>query len=93
MICFFDRFYNLDKYLPEKSFLVFNNTKAVPARIRLRKKIGGIVKVLFLVNETNGTYKANWSNEEIIRGMVDRKINIGEQRYMVILLCRGNLVK
>jgi S-adenosylmethionine:tRNA ribosyltransferase-isomerase len=71
---FFDRFYNLDKYLPKKSFLVFNNTKVLPARIRLKKKNGGVVEVLFLVNETNRSDKK-------IRGMVDRKINIGDKLF------------
>jgi S-adenosylmethionine:tRNA ribosyltransferase-isomerase len=76
----FDRFYNLDKYLPRKSFLVFNDTKVVPARIDLSKKTGGSVKVLFLVNETNETHKTNKSNR-FIRGLVDKKITLGEKLY------------
>lgn len=94
---FFDRFYNIDKYLPDKSFLVFNNTKVVPARIKLRKKNGGIVKVLFLVNEFNGACQDLFSSRRtsgrcreplrschplnIIRGMVDRKINIEDKLF------------
>ena len=34
----FDRFYNLDKYLPRNSFLVLNNTKVLPARVMMKKE-------------------------------------------------------
>jgi S-adenosylmethionine:tRNA ribosyltransferase-isomerase len=68
----FDRFYNLDKYLPKNSFLVLNNTKVLPARVLMRKASGGKVVVLFLVNEIN---------HNIIPVMVDRKILVGEKIY------------
>jgi S-adenosylmethionine:tRNA ribosyltransferase-isomerase len=86
---FFDRFINLDKYLPEKSFIVFNNTKVLPARIflhkekvfyqssslsGLRSRGGGKVEVLLLINE--------WRDgDKMIKGMVDRKIEIGQKLY------------
>jgi S-adenosylmethionine:tRNA ribosyltransferase-isomerase len=74
----FDYFYNLDKYLPKKSFLVLNDTKVLPARVqmtRLRQGSGGQGKViaLFLINESTRGNK--------IRTMVDRKVNIGEFLY------------
>jgi len=74
---YIDRFFNLDKYLPNDCFMVFNNTQVLPARvtmIRLHqgcgKQIRGRVNVLFLVNEPE--------NDQKIRVMVDRKVNVGD---------------
>lgn len=49
----FDKFYNLTKYLPKGSVLVFNETKVIPARLVLKKETGGKVKVLF-IKKTHG---------------------------------------
>ena len=68
----FDHFYNLDKYLPQNSFMVLNNTKVLPARVVMRKKSGGKVVVLLLVNEIVGN---------IIPIIVDRKITVGEKIF------------
>jgi S-adenosylmethionine:tRNA ribosyltransferase-isomerase len=43
-----DNFFNLGKYLPEHSFMVFNNTKVVPARLFFRKPTGAVIEVLCL---------------------------------------------
>ena len=78
----FDRFYNIDKYLPKDSFMVMNNTKVLPARVTMRKEshlrqgyggqAGGKVIVLLLVNEIiNDTLPI----------IVDRKINVGEKIF------------
>ncbi|MCX7880985.1 MAG: tRNA preQ1(34) S-adenosylmethionine ribosyltransferase-isomerase QueA [Patescibacteria group bacterium] len=69
----FDRFYNLNKHLPKNSFLILNNTKVLPARVVMKKKSGGKVAVLFLVNDLK--------NGHLIKVMVDRKINLGEKIY------------
>ncbi|RFS16427.1 S-adenosylmethionine:tRNA ribosyltransferase-isomerase [Emticicia sp. C21] len=44
-----DRFYNLIKHLPQESFLVFNNTKVIPARLFFQKLSGAIIEI-FLLN-------------------------------------------
>lgn len=68
----FDLFKNIDTYLPSNSLLVLNETKVVPARAYLYKKTGGKVEVLFLMNL--------WQeNEKIIKGIVDRKIEVGDE--------------
>ncbi len=69
----FDRFYNLDKYLPENSFLVLNNTKVLPARVEMKKSTGGKVIILFLVNEL--------ADARIVKVMADRKVNVGDFLY------------
>ncbi|GAB4219584.1 MAG: tRNA preQ1(34) S-adenosylmethionine ribosyltransferase-isomerase QueA [Candidatus Microgenomates bacterium] len=71
---YFDKFLNLDKYLPEKSFLVLNKSRVIPARVKLYKKTGGKVKVLFLVNELI-------NEKNLVKAIVDRKINIGEKLF------------
>jgi S-adenosylmethionine:tRNA ribosyltransferase-isomerase len=70
---FFDRFYNLDKYLPQKSFLVLNKTKVLPARVTLRKETGGKIKVLFLVDQLVN------SDSFLINALVDRKVKVGDK--------------
>ncbi len=43
-----DTYINLDHHLPEKSFLVFNNTKVVAARLLFQKPTGGVIEVFCL---------------------------------------------
>lgn len=69
----FDRFYNLDKYLPTNSFLVLNNSRVLPARVELKKESGGKVVALLLLNEYIG---------RTIRMMVDRKVKVGERLFI-----------
>lgn len=68
-----DTFSNLAKYLPERSLLVLNDTKVVPARLELRKKTGGKMIILFLFNE--------WDRKGCIKGLPDRGIAVGEILY------------
>jgi len=51
---FHDTFANLATHLPEKSVLVLNETRVVPARLMLRKETGGKIEVFVLANEVNG---------------------------------------
>lgn len=71
----FDSFANLARYIPEGSVLVLNDTKVVPARLQLMKATGGIVNILFLMNE--------WDGSETIRGLPDRAVGEGEQLTLV----------
>ena len=43
-----DIFYNLPKYLPEKSLMVFNNTKVIKARMHFRKETGALIEVFLM---------------------------------------------
>lgn len=43
-----DRYFNLASHLPENSFLVFNNTKVVEARILFHKNTGSIIEIFCL---------------------------------------------
>lgn len=68
-----DRFFNLNKYVPENSFLVLNKTKVLPSRIYLYKENGGKVKTLFLVNELKGA---------VVKAMLDRYVAIGQRLHI-----------
>jgi len=72
---YFDIFLNLDRYLPKNSFLVLNNTKVLPARVEMLKETGGKVKVLFLVDEALN------ENSKLIKGLVNKKLNLKEKIY------------
>src|SRR3989344_3819701 len=61
----FDKFYNLTKYLPPKSVLVFNDTKVIPARLYLKKETGGQVEILYLKTMINS-----------IEVLANRKLNL-----------------
>lgn len=47
---FFDTFRNLSEYVPEKSLVVLNDTKVLPARLWLKKETGGTIEVFVLAN-------------------------------------------
>jgi len=50
---FHDEFFNIGKYLPPNSLVVFNDTKVIPARLRARKQTGGRVEIFFLAKDGN----------------------------------------
>jgi len=72
---YFDFFLNLNKYLPQESFLVLNNTKVLPAKLEMLKETGGKIKILFLVDEAIN------KNSKFIRGLVNKRLNLGEKIY------------
>jgi S-adenosylmethionine:tRNA ribosyltransferase-isomerase len=43
-----DVFYNLPKYLPEGSLLVYNNTRVIQARMHFRKETGALIEVFLM---------------------------------------------
>lgn len=80
----FDRFYNLDKYLPKNSFLVLNKTRVSPARLTLFKETGGRVEILLLLNELQ-------ADDKIIKGLSDRKLVPGQKLFFERGAVNGNL--
>lgn len=43
-----DMFYNISKYLPAGSLMVFNNTRVIHARIHFKKSTGALIEVFLL---------------------------------------------
>ena len=43
-----DTYQNITAYLPEKSLLIFNNTKVIQARIQFQKPTGGVIEIFCL---------------------------------------------
>lgn len=55
-----DVYRNIASHLPDNSFLVFNNTKVIKARIRFQKSSGGIIEI-FLLEPSGVDYTATLS--------------------------------
>lgn len=51
---------NIAHYLPTDSFLIFNNTKVIKARIRFKKGSGGVIEI-FLLEPYHSDYTATLS--------------------------------
>lgn len=43
-----DIFYNLPKYLPKNSLMIFNNTKVIQARLHFKKVSGALIEIFLL---------------------------------------------
>lgn len=71
-------FSELPKFLPEKSVMVLNNTKVVPARLFLKKETGGRIEVFVLANELDIRL---YGNDIEIPVLVDRKCLVGWKLY------------
>lgn len=72
-----DVFANISKYIPEKSLLILNDTRVAPARLILKKKTSGSVKILFLLNEIGG-----FGRTSFIKGLPDKKLKIGDLLFI-----------
>lgn len=59
-------FFALPKFLPKNSVLVFNQTKVLPARMKLKKSTGGEVEVLFTQPEGQ------------VLGLANKRLNLGD---------------
>lgn len=60
------RFLNLDRYLPTRAVLVFNDTKVIPARFAVTKPTGGKSSLLYLGHERT-----------MITALADRRLELG----------------
>lgn len=61
-----DKYKNIAKYLPKTSVLVFNQTKVVPARLRVNKDTGGKATLLYISHD-----------KKLITCLSDRRLRIG----------------
>lgn len=59
----YDTFRHLHRYLPKNSVLVFNNTKVIPARLRVSKETGGSVELLYI--RTQGSFVYALANKKL----------------------------
>ena len=63
-----DIYQNIATYLPEKSLLIFNNTKVIQARILFQKSTGGVIEIFCLEPyETLNEYSSIMSKIEKVR--------------------------
>jgi S-adenosylmethionine:tRNA ribosyltransferase-isomerase len=59
-----DIFSNLVDYLPSDSFLVFNNTRVIRARILFRKETGSVIEILCLEPLSPSEYEQSFGSAE-----------------------------
>jgi len=59
-----DLFFNLEKYLPEESLLVFNNTKVIQARMLFRKETGAQIEIFCLEPKEPADYAQAFSQNQ-----------------------------
>lgn len=69
-----DQYLNLAQHLPANSFLVFNNTKVVEARILFQKPTGGVIELFCL--EPDSIYP-DITSAMLQKGMVQWKCLVG----------------
>lgn len=65
-------FKDIINFLPDKSFLVLNNTKVVKSRLLFKKPTGGKIEIFFVEKINHSTFKA----------MTKGKIRLGEEFYL-----------
>jgi S-adenosylmethionine:tRNA ribosyltransferase-isomerase len=68
---FHDIFLNLDKYLPEKSLIIFNQTKVIPARLYAKKQTGGRTEIFYLGRDSS-----------LIKAMLSPGVKIGAKLFL-----------
>lgn len=88
-----DVYNNIDKHLPAESFLIFNNTKVIKARLRFQKSSGGIIEIFCLEPHEEINEYSHVMNK---RGSVTWKCMIGgvskwKEEELVISLEFGSL--
>lgn len=59
-----EQFIDLDRFLPEKSLLVFNNTRVIRARLYFRKSTGALIEIFVLDPEDPADYAQNFQQTE-----------------------------
>lgn len=69
-----DQYLNLAQYLPSNSFLVFNNTKVVEARMLFQKPTGGVIELFCLEPDT---VYPDITSAMLQKGMVQWKCLVG----------------
>jgi S-adenosylmethionine:tRNA ribosyltransferase-isomerase len=63
-----DIYKNIASYLPEKSLLIFNDTKVIPARVLFKKPTGGVIEIFCLEPyETINEYNSIMQKKENVR--------------------------
>jgi S-adenosylmethionine:tRNA ribosyltransferase-isomerase len=58
------KFTNISDFIPEKSLLVFNNTKVIRARMQFRKKTGAKIEIFCLEPHTPEEYTTSFAQKE-----------------------------
>ncbi|MFA7034642.1 MAG: S-adenosylmethionine:tRNA ribosyltransferase-isomerase, partial [Bacteroidales bacterium] len=60
-------FVNISQFLPDSGFMVFNNTKVVPARLLFRRDTGALIEVFCLEPDTPSDYQVCFAQTRTCR--------------------------
>ena len=71
-----DTFYNISRHIPENSFMVFNDTKVVPARLFFKKTTGALIEILCL----NPVFPADYAQSFASRGSCIWSVVVGNAK-------------
>jgi S-adenosylmethionine:tRNA ribosyltransferase-isomerase len=61
-----DIFKNIDKYIPDNSLLVFNNTRVIKARLLFQKKSGARIEIFCLEPISPADYELSFSSKSTV---------------------------
>jgi S-adenosylmethionine:tRNA ribosyltransferase-isomerase len=89
-----DAFSNIDKHLPARSLLVFNNTKVIRARLIFQKKTGARIEIFCLEPLLPGDYSLAFGARNIVEwkclvgntkkwkeGLISSSFNVNNRQY------------
>lgn len=65
-----EKFSEIDRFLPEDSFIIFNNTRVIPARLLFKRDSGAIIEIFCLEPIDPQDYQLNFSCTEKCRWKV-----------------------
>jgi len=71
-----DTFINIERYIPENSFMVFNDTKVVPARLFFQKETGALIEILCL----NPDFPSDYAQSFASKGSCQWSVVIGNAK-------------
>ncbi|HOG41932.1 MAG TPA: S-adenosylmethionine:tRNA ribosyltransferase-isomerase, partial [Bacteroidales bacterium] len=64
------KFSDIDRFLPENSLIIFNNTKVIPARLIFKRDSGALIEIFCLEPADPGDYQQNFACTEKCRWKV-----------------------
>lgn len=91
-----DRFLNLAEWLPEKSLLIFNNTKVISARLLFKKETGANIEIFILDPVAPADYALNFQQTHSCRwncvvgnlkkwktGKLELPVSVGDEKIVL----------
>lgn len=91
-----DYFFNLAEWLPEKSLIIFNNTKVIRARLLFKKETGANIEIFIIDPVSPADYARNFQQTHCCswncvvgnlkkwkRGKLELAVSVGDKRILL----------